>query len=278
MRRAITKTEAIIVEEMKKTFQARQEKNPRYSLRAFARSLEIEASNLSEILSGKRALTVFVADKILAHLDCSRERALHLQQEFKSEVDKAKQARKHVTNSELQMEEDTFHQISTWYHMAILTFFETAHYDGTPESVAKYFGLPLATTQRALETLTELGLLGLEDGKYRKLAQTYKAPKEDPSGRKRIGTEQVVMDAIDLSVERGPLYQHSEKEYWAQFMSFNPSRMAEAKNYFREAVIKFITSFTAEAGEESEVFQLSFQMFPLKGAGHSTFPENSNKE
>ncbi len=273
MRRAITKTEAIIVEETRKFFEIKQEKNPRYSLRAFAKSLDIEASNLSEILSGKRALTLFVAEKIVTHLDCSQERAKELLQAFTTEFESAKKTRKTVTNSELHMAEESFHQISSWYHMAILTFFETPHYDGTAKSIADYFRLPLKTVEEALEGLVALDLLSLEDGRHSKLALTYRAPKEDPSGKKRIGTEAIVMAGIGLSLDRAMEFQHHEKEYWAQYMSFNPARMAEAKTYFREAVIKFITSFTSQPAEPSEVFQLSFQMFPLNKAGESTFPE-----
>lgn len=38
-------------------FSLRQRKNPRYSLRAFARSVRVEHSTLSQLLRGKRAIT-----------------------------------------------------------------------------------------------------------------------------------------------------------------------------------------------------------------------------
>lgn len=45
-------------------FQERKEKNPRYSLRAFARSLGVSSGQLSEILSGKRPLSHKLARRI----------------------------------------------------------------------------------------------------------------------------------------------------------------------------------------------------------------------
>lgn len=266
MRRAITKTEAVIVAEMKKTFQQRQEKNPRYSLRAYARSLEIEASNLSEILSGKRALSLFVAEKILKHLDCSREQQDSMMSEFKLELDQAKKFRKQSSNEYL-IEEEGFHEIATWYHMAILTFFETPHYDGTIESVAKYFGMESDKVKSALDGLVKMELLRMEEGRYEKVAATYRAPKENPEKKRRVGTDQIVADSMDLAADLSAHYTHQEKEVWATYMALNPARMGEARTYYREGVTKFVSSFSCTPGEESDVYQISFQMVPLKNAG-----------
>lgn len=266
MRRAITKTEALIVAEMKKTFQQRQEKNPRYSLRAYARSLEIEASNLSEILSGKRALSIFVAEKILKHLDCSREQQDAMMNDFKVELDQAKRFRKQSSNEYL-VEEEGFNEIATWYHMAILTFFETPHYDGTVQSVAKYFGMETDKVQSALDGLVKMGLLRLENGKYEKVAATYRAPKENPEKKQRVGSDQIVADSMDLAADLFTHYTYEEKEVWAAYMALNPARMSEARTYYREGVTKFLSSFSCTPGEESDVYQISFQMVPLKNAG-----------
>jgi len=46
------------------TFNERKDKNPRYSLRAFARSLGVSSGQLSEILSGKRPLSHKLARRI----------------------------------------------------------------------------------------------------------------------------------------------------------------------------------------------------------------------
>ena len=50
---AAERLRTILMEE----FSRRRRKNPRYSLRAFASSLEIEHSTLSQLLRGKRAIT-----------------------------------------------------------------------------------------------------------------------------------------------------------------------------------------------------------------------------
>lgn len=54
-------------------FNVRKKKNPRYSLRAFARLLKVDASYLSKINSGKLILPVDVAASIAEKLKLEKE-------------------------------------------------------------------------------------------------------------------------------------------------------------------------------------------------------------
>lgn len=60
------------------TFNERKEKNPRYSLRAFARSLGVSSGQLSEILSGKRPLSHKLARRISIALALTTEESQKL--------------------------------------------------------------------------------------------------------------------------------------------------------------------------------------------------------
>lgn len=59
-------------------FNERKEKNPRYSLRAFARSLGVSSGQLSEILSGKRPLSHKLARRISIALALTEEESQKL--------------------------------------------------------------------------------------------------------------------------------------------------------------------------------------------------------
>lgn len=59
-------------------FNERKEKNPRYSLRAFARSLGVSSGQLSEILSGKRPLSHKLARRISIALALTEEESSKL--------------------------------------------------------------------------------------------------------------------------------------------------------------------------------------------------------
>jgi plasmid maintenance system antidote protein VapI len=61
-------------------FRERKDKNPRYSLRAFARSLGVSSGQLSEILSGKRPLSHKLARRITVALALTDEESKKLVQ------------------------------------------------------------------------------------------------------------------------------------------------------------------------------------------------------
>lgn len=56
-------------------FENRRTRNPAYSLRAFARDLDIDNGNLKKILSGKLSVSPKVAYKIGKHIEL-KEKAL----------------------------------------------------------------------------------------------------------------------------------------------------------------------------------------------------------
>src|SRR5258708_1981839 len=58
---------------LKSELETRCSRNPRYSLRAFARDLELSAPRLSGVLSGKFGLSRDAAEKIAQRLNYSKE-------------------------------------------------------------------------------------------------------------------------------------------------------------------------------------------------------------
>ncbi len=54
-------------------FEKRKTRNPRYSLRAFARTLNLDNGFLSKLLSGKTMLSIDLADQLTKRLQLSKE-------------------------------------------------------------------------------------------------------------------------------------------------------------------------------------------------------------
>ena len=61
---------------LKQELSSRQAKNPQYSLRAFARFLNVDPSYLSKVLHGSRCFSDKTCQEILAKLRASEEVAL----------------------------------------------------------------------------------------------------------------------------------------------------------------------------------------------------------
>ena len=94
----------------------RKDKNPLFSLRAFARQLKISPAQLSLLINGKKKLSAKLAEQLIDRLNLDTSEALdlidgssHLKQKLRS------------PKTELQvLSEEEFNLISDWVHFAIL--------------------------------------------------------------------------------------------------------------------------------------------------------------
>lgn len=87
-------------------FNDRKEKNPRYSLRAFARSLGVSSGQLSEILSGKRPLSHKLARRISIALALTEEEShklIHLVSQQSQFLESAGTNSRHLSDEEIAL-------------------------------------------------------------------------------------------------------------------------------------------------------------------------------
>ena len=106
-----------------------QAKNPTYSIRSFARRLEISPSALSEILNGKRKISLQMAKRLLLKTSANAkemEQALRL---FKG----SSKTEEKETNGFEEISLQQFNIIADWYHFAILSLAETDDFRDEPE-------------------------------------------------------------------------------------------------------------------------------------------------
>src|SRR5580698_47302 len=110
----------------------RCEKNPRYSLRSFAKALGFNSAVISQVLSGKRIPSPKTAKRIVEGLGLPPER----EHDFFSSLSEVQKARglqrmspiyKKLSARDISLQGppvdlsiDTFKIISDWYHYAIL--------------------------------------------------------------------------------------------------------------------------------------------------------------
>jgi hypothetical protein len=63
-------------ERLRREFSKRLERNPRYSLRAFARSLSVHHTTLTRVLVGRRGLSRSMLNRLCAKLGCTAAEAV----------------------------------------------------------------------------------------------------------------------------------------------------------------------------------------------------------
>src|ERR1700736_3751669 len=88
---------------LQRELEARTRRNARYSLRSFARSLGIDASELSKVLRGRRPIGPRLVATLGERLGCS-----------------AREIAAFAPGAYRQIPIDTFSDVADWYHLAIL--------------------------------------------------------------------------------------------------------------------------------------------------------------
>jgi uncharacterized protein (TIGR02147 family) len=252
---------------LKNELAKRTARNPRYSLRSFARTLGFEPTVISQILSGKRIPSPKTAKRLIKGLGIGPDEA----QNFLSSLAETQQSRNLLRSSpyfrhfELSKEPrqelalDQFKVISDWYHYAILALAQTQQFQSSPKWIASQINISELEAKLAIERLKNLGLLKEEDKKLKSSEEGFiTADQAITNSALRKHQAQILEKALD-SLQNDPI---EERNMTSMTVAIDPKRIPEAK--------KLIQSFTQdlvrllETGERTRVYEIGFALFPLQ--------------
>ncbi len=241
--------------------------NPRYSLRAFARAMEIDPGAVSRVLSRKVHPSPPLAKKMLRALDLAPAdekrfwRSLAEARQSKAFPELAA-AEPFPASEARALDNDAFRAIADWYHYAILELTFTASAKTDPRWIAAQLGISALEAKLAVERLLKLGLLRKDGRKLRKTDQTLDTANQHlttPALRRR--QKQILEKAI-VALEEVPIEVRSHTAYT---MAIDPRRLPEAKR--RIAAFRDELSVFLEGGHRVRVYELSLALFPLQKKG-----------
>lgn len=146
-----------MVKFLQNEFLGRCRKNEQYSLRAFARSLSLPISTLSEIMNEKRPLTRKIRDHIGVCMDMPVEDIRKFK--AKEHGNKLNVQEDSTVNNYQQLALDSFYIISDWHHYAILQLMRTKGFSEDPAWIAKRLGIKTMQAKLAIKRLIRVGIL-----------------------------------------------------------------------------------------------------------------------
>ncbi len=251
---------------LKEELESRCNRNPRYSLRSFARDLGMSSARLSEVLNGKAGISRQRAEHISKHIGlgkndmelfCDLVDSKHARSKIKKEIAKARLLKsKTPYYSQLQM--DSFRVISDWYHFAILELTKVKGFIGTPVWISKALGITEMEAKLALERLFRLEQIKNENSKIVACEDFTASPSGVPSEYIKKFHQQVLRKA-----ENALFMQPVEKgDFSTTVMAFDSTQINEARKIIKD----FRRNFSAESGIKTEtdsVYCLSVQFFEL---------------
>ncbi len=134
--------------------------NPQYSLRAFAKSMRIDHSTLSQILRGKRRLTTETI-RALSHELGITNADVDSFVAYEQRVGGDDGWERHVR----QLQEEAMEVISQWHHFAILELIRLESFRPDCRWIARVLDITVDEVNMALTRLLHLGLLEMVDQK-----------------------------------------------------------------------------------------------------------------
>lgn len=245
-------------------------KNPRYSLRAFARDLELSASHLSGILGGRYGLSregaVSISRRIglaageteifVQSVESQHARSRVLRQ-VASEKLKALRKKSHSTT---KLELDHFQMISDWYHFAILELTYLKSFRPTFDWIAKALDIHPLLAKKAVERLVRLKLLKVDGETWRPSDEETETGFETPSAAIKNFHSQV-LERAGQALQVQPLEM---RDFRTTIFAIRKDRLAEAKKQIEQLHREFCIE-VSEGGSigKDDVYCLSTQLFNL---------------
>lgn len=227
----------------------RKNRNPAFSLRAFAKKLEMSPAQLSQLLNGKRNFTPVTIAKVSKFLGLSSKMEHKL-------FNQATIARYSFAASDIKkrkMEEDEFVLMSEWHYMAILSLAKLKNAKKDPYWISHRIGITVPQARLAIERMERLGVLEVgnrlkQKGEYLHISSPV------PSVAIRKYHRQVLDRAID-----GLNGDNNKKDYSAVTFLADPLKVPLVRKKieeFQDELIEFL-----KADGKGEVYILSNQLF-----------------
>ncbi len=244
-------------------FDIRSKRNTRYSLRAFAKLLGIDPSSLSQILSGKRGISLKQLNKFCTKLAASPDEIAKITQGYFYKMSGTSPAP--ATNNYHQLTVDSFAVISEWYHYAILELTFVKGFSSHPQWISKMLGISVQETKTAIERLQRLQLLEEQNGKIRK-TEAFLTNFSD--GVTSSALKHFQRQVLQKAVESIDMVPQELKDITSITFPMDLKNIATARAKIKAFRREMCASL--ERGSPTIVYNLAIQLYPIsKNTGES---------
>lgn len=248
-------------------FQERRRNNPRYSLRAFAKDLQISPSRLSEVLSGKGTLSIGKARQITERLKMCPltasdfidmvEAAGKGVQTFRDAAARRVQIRSDVDEVRT-FTLDEFSMVSDWRNLAIWSFMTLPSFNGDRQTIAHHFKMNLIEVEEVLRRLERLKMVSV-NGKNWVVGKTqfYAGGLVPHNAIKEFHTQMSALGKKSIESQK-----FSERHLEAAILTIDRSRYGEIEQRIANFCRSLVDEFDNQPANDT-VYGLSLQLFKL---------------
>lgn len=248
---------------LKEELGRRMRANPRYSQRAFARQLGLSPGELSEVLQGKRSLSLRSGLKVAQALSLTEEETRQLL--LLSQAERSRRLSGGAlpvpapaeTARPQQLTLDMFQVVSDWACFAILNLADCTDFDASPAAIAERLGIPRLQAELAIERLERVGLIERRGKTFRATPDYVLSPSGIPSEAIRSHHRQILAKAAEALDAQGV----NERDITGVGLAVDPRHLPALKREIADFQDRMIRKFSK--GRRTEVYQLEVALFRL---------------
>lgn len=228
-------------------------RNPAYSLRSFAKALDISPSFLSKLLNGQRRITNPIFQKLTANLNLDPS----IIASFKTGDSTATESEVEFRNLQLEY----FRIISDWYHYALIELTKVNGFKSSPEWIANKLGISVNQAKAAVERLLRLELLEVKNNKLRPTSGGNTTTKNEFTD---LAFKKMQDDLLKKSAHSLWNEELDKRDHTSISMAINPADIPEIKKRLTK-MRREICNYLERPQKKipTQVYNLSLSFFSL---------------
>ena len=233
---------------LNRKFLEKKERNSSYSLRAYAKLLEVDQSTLTKVMKGQRQFASETRERLIKKLAANVAEARDLHAEIE---------RRH--GNFVAIEDEVTEMIANWHYWGILELLKLPDFRHTLQDVSERLGIRLEVAEAALAKLESLGFLRVEGAKFILLnpSSSWATTEKTTAARKQL--QRSFLQKSQEALEEIPF---ELRDHSSITIAIDVNRMTEFKEKLTDMRREF-GRFAQKTGTLDDVYTLTMSLFPL---------------
>lgn len=239
----------------------RQEKNPAYSLRSFAKDLKIDSSALSKIMSGKRIPEIDTIKELLKKLNATEETIeLIIGKVLKEQNIKNFKIKKPV-NDYREINQIVFQVISNPIHYTLLELIKTKNFKFDIRDIASRLSIDEDECENIIQNLEQLQMIKIEDDIIIDLTQGFSTHEIDLE-KTSEANKNYQLELLHKSSQAIKYHNMTDRSHSAVIFATNKDKIYEAKGIIKK-FRQSLCDFMEDTDQKDTVYALQVSLFSL---------------
>jgi uncharacterized protein (TIGR02147 family) len=232
-------------------------RNPRFSLRSFAKQLGIDHSTLSQVLNGRRRLSARAQAAVGKRLGL-RDEVIRAYAQSLRRKPNSKNLSENIRSFHLDL--DTFQLLSVWHHYAILELIQVQAFKTDSRWIANTLGIAAEDVNIALQRLLRLGLLEMS-GRDRWMDKSGDAEFHS-AALTETACNQMNQEIHELAVEAIRRIPPQHRVHRQMVVALDSKRLPRLK-MLADEFMNDLRSLVSEGDTKDDVYQVEISFFPV---------------